>query len=470
MTRLTWLLACGLCASAVQAQCQNPTWSPEFGGAGNGLSSTGFAIFPFDRDGPGGAPEELYVGGAFQNAAGVAGTRGIAKWNGFTWSSVGGGVTSTSVIVAAFCSFDADGPGPGLPVLIAAGGFTGIGGQPASRIAAWNGTTWSPLGTGLSSDLSSVVGMAEFDADGSGPALPRLVVAGDSFTSPGGKELYAWNGTSWTELPDPGEEQMRALAVYDEDGAGPLNPTLFIGTRYNGGIKKLVGTAWQLVGGGLNQRSGQYLCDSLQVIDEDGPGPARERLWVGGAFTGAGPTFASGLAIWDGETWSPGPAGFNFYLGPGASSVHDIAAVDYSGGAGAPNVYVMIQRRLVRWNPVGNSWSVVGTTPEGLGIIRHVIAPFRSNEVMPSVYVTGHYTNFDQVPANYFARLRCQNCYANCDSSGGQPVLTANDFTCFVNSFAASDPYANCDGSTGTPALTANDFQCFLNQFAAGCS
>jgi hypothetical protein len=61
-------------------------------------------------------------------------------------------------------------------------------------------------------------------------------------------------------------------------------------------------------------------------------------------------------------------------------------------------------------------------------------------------------------------------CYANCDGSTGSPVLTANDFQCFLNRFAAGDSYANCDGSSGTPALTANDFQCFLNKFAAGCT
>jgi cytochrome c peroxidase len=61
-------------------------------------------------------------------------------------------------------------------------------------------------------------------------------------------------------------------------------------------------------------------------------------------------------------------------------------------------------------------------------------------------------------------------CYANCDQSIGSPLLTANDFQCFLNRFAAGDAWANCDGSTGTPVLTANDFQCFLNVFAAGCN
>jgi hypothetical protein len=61
-------------------------------------------------------------------------------------------------------------------------------------------------------------------------------------------------------------------------------------------------------------------------------------------------------------------------------------------------------------------------------------------------------------------------CYANCDQSTGSPVLTANDFSCFLNSFAAGESYANCDGSTGSPALTANDFACFITRYVDGCS
>jgi hypothetical protein len=63
-----------------------------------------------------------------------------------------------------------------------------------------------------------------------------------------------------------------------------------------------------------------------------------------------------------------------------------------------------------------------------------------------------------------------QPCYANCDNSTGSPLLTGNDFQCFLNRFVGMDPYANCDGSTATPQLTANDFQCFVNRFATGCS
>jgi hypothetical protein len=62
------------------------------------------------------------------------------------------------------------------------------------------------------------------------------------------------------------------------------------------------------------------------------------------------------------------------------------------------------------------------------------------------------------------------SCYANCDASTANPILTANDFACFLNKYVAGDAYANCDNSTGTPSLTANDFQCFLNKYVVGCT
>ncbi|MFN0133398.1 MAG: GC-type dockerin domain-anchored protein [Phycisphaerales bacterium] len=61
-------------------------------------------------------------------------------------------------------------------------------------------------------------------------------------------------------------------------------------------------------------------------------------------------------------------------------------------------------------------------------------------------------------------------CYPNCDQSTVAPILNVNDFTCFLNKFAAGDSYANCDQSTVVPVLNVNDFTCFLNKFAAGCT
>jgi hypothetical protein len=34
-------------------------------------------------------------------------------------------------------------------------------------------------------------------------------------------------------------------------------------------------------------------------------------------------------------------------------------------------------------------------------------------------------------------RIEANRCYANCDASKLAPVLNVNDFTCFINNYAA---------------------------------
>jgi hypothetical protein len=60
-------------------------------------------------------------------------------------------------------------------------------------------------------------------------------------------------------------------------------------------------------------------------------------------------------------------------------------------------------------------------------------------------------------------------CYPNCDNSTTSPVLNVQDFTCFLQRYAAGDTYANCDNSTTAPTLNVQDFTCFLQSYAAGC-
>jgi hypothetical protein len=70
-------------------------------------------------------------------------------------------------------------------------------------------------------------------------------------------------------------------------------------------------------------------------------------------------------------------------------------------------------------------------------------------------------------------------CRANCDGSTNSPMLNIDDFTCFINQFAAGAVlphaqqvlhYANCDESTIAPVLNVDDFMCFINTFATGCN
>jgi hypothetical protein len=151
----------------------------------------------------------------------------VARWNGSSWSALGGGLddsidalgvhdgqlyaaadlpwpdmdpaiwrfdgTAWSVFedqlddtVYAFGSFDGR--------LVAAGRFGSIGGVAANNIARWNGSGWSPLGSGLGNGL----GNQRVEALGS---YNGQLWAGGYFEAAGGApvgHVARWNGTAWS--------------------------------------------------------------------------------------------------------------------------------------------------------------------------------------------------------------------------------------------------------------------------------
>jgi hypothetical protein len=109
----------------------------------------------------------LYVGGYFTTAGGYSITN-LAEWNGSSWSPLGSGFTSSSILgIQSLAVSDGN--------LYVGGSFTMAGGQPANLIAKWDGGSWSGLGSGL-------------DASPFALAVSRgdLYVGGD-FTTAGGK-------------------------------------------------------------------------------------------------------------------------------------------------------------------------------------------------------------------------------------------------------------------------------------------
>ncbi len=100
------------------------------------------------------------------------------------------------------------------------------------------------------------------------------------------------------------------------------------------------------------------------------------------------------------------------------------------------------------------------------GIDSSNVASFSiTNVVLTPSALTG-YLQFNNGSATL---TRVYVCPANCDGSTTPPVLNVNDFSCFLNKFAAADTSSNCDCSTTTPILNVLDFSCFINEFAAGC-
>ena len=204
------LVACALPRPA-SAQCLE--WDARF--ALDLVEGSVYALAVHD-DGTGPA---LYAGGTFTKVDGVTASN-VARWDGTSWSPLGAGLGGPAVAVRAFASFD-DGSGPALYV---AGLFTRAGGVPVSQVARWDGASWSDVGGGFGSFTGSpqVWALAVHD-DGSGPAL----YAGGRFQLAGGataRSIARWDGTAWSEvgggIGPAGSAQVNALDVYD-DGAGP---------------------------------------------------------------------------------------------------------------------------------------------------------------------------------------------------------------------------------------------------------
>jgi trimeric autotransporter adhesin len=133
----------------------------------------------------------LYVAGSFTVAGGMAASR-IALWNGSHWTNLGSGLVGNGSI-NALATMGGN--------LYAGGTFTNMGGTPANRIAKWNGTNWSALGNGMTypgQDSAPVVALAGAGAD---------LFVGGTFRMAGNKASFyvaRWNEESNFDLPEIG--------------------------------------------------------------------------------------------------------------------------------------------------------------------------------------------------------------------------------------------------------------------------
>jgi Ca2+-binding RTX toxin-like protein len=143
---------------------------------------------------------QLYADGCFDSAGGVS-ANNIAAWDGSNWSAVGDGSMSavTALLLGSRCA-----NAPNDSQLYAAGYFTAANGAGESSIAAWDGSNWSPVGSGLDGDVSALAwGGTDLYATG-------------WFSTVGGvsaNHIAAWDGRSWSALGSGLDGSVSALAV-----------------------------------------------------------------------------------------------------------------------------------------------------------------------------------------------------------------------------------------------------------------
>lgn len=410
-----------------------------------GLTSGNFyapvdALAVFD-DGTGPA---LYAAGGFVTAGGVT-AKGLAKWNGSSWSAVGGGLGGTNPSARALAVYD-DGSGPALCV---AGFFTSAGGVPVNGIAKWDGANWTALGSGFGGTSPYVTALEVYDSGGGAE-----LYAGGEFNSAGGvwaHDIARWNGTNWSPLTSGVDQRVQALEVFD-DGTGAK---LYAGGSFiiAGGLSASRIASWD--GSNWAALSGMsYGFDALTVFD-DGNGPM---LYAGGDFPIAGGIPAENIARWNGSAWSA--------LGSGLSdSVQALAVFEDAGGpaliAGGKFTTIDGQTHdhIARWR--GGKWSSLG-----LGTDNWVETMLVYDDgTRPALYVGGSFVHAGGINADSIAKwngTQWSSLGAGIDGivfalagfdDGNGPALYAGGYFSLAGGAPATN-IAKWDGTNWTPLGT----------------
>jgi hypothetical protein len=261
----------------------------------------------------------------------------IAQWNGTSWSPLGTGLNNP----AGLNMVEYNGN------LIAGGQFTTAGSNPAYRIAQWNGTTWSAVGAGMNKKTSQVVwSLANYNGN---------LIAGGYFDSAGGQpanNIASWNGISWSTLGSGISNgfEVFSLAVYNgELYAGGYFDSA--GGQYTSNIAKWNGTSWSAVGMGIRGNRGfeGTVVYSLCVY--------RGNLYAGGVFDTAGSVITSNIAMWNGTTWSS--------VGGANGAVYALTSNngELFAGGGIFRIGSVSVNSIAQWD--GHQWYPLGTGVSG---------------------------------------------------------------------------------------------------------
>src|SRR5262249_20198881 len=140
---------------------------------------------------------DVYVCGDFLHAGGVE-ANAVAKWNGTGWSPLGSGIPRTcpgclgTVTCIAISGND----------VYVGGSFTTAGGVSANGIAKWNGMNWSALGSNVVFGSARSIAVSGTD----------IYVAGNL-----GNGIARWDGANWIALASSVGGQLYTVTTSGSD-------------------------------------------------------------------------------------------------------------------------------------------------------------------------------------------------------------------------------------------------------------
>ncbi len=397
----------------------------------------------------------LYMAGNFEVVVdpvfGEVRAPGLARWDGERWEAVPGldgpGLELDRRVVDMRV-FD-DGSGPALFIC---GEFTTAGGQPATGVARWDGTTWSGLGgPGVPGDVARIKAIHHHDF-GDGPML----YAGGVVFKGGGlprEFIWRWDGSAWSRPGDgqPFDDEVWEFASF---GGHLFASGMFqnIGGEPVPGLARFDGTTWSVPLGPGQDIPGGIAWPLLNATLE-----GRDVLVAGGSFTVEqdGERIATQIAAWDGQRWDSPKSS------PGATLGIVISLASFDDGSGSElfvagdgligrsNVYRLLDREF---SP---------TTPLELDFVYDL---FVYDDGTGPVLLAGGEAQAAGRGFPYLARwMPAAPCPVDVS---GDCMLDIADFLAFQNLFMAGDPAADFDGDGD---FTIFDFLAFQNAFDAGC-
>jgi hypothetical protein len=228
--------------------------------------------------------------------------------------------------------------------LYMAGYFNSRCGVTAKNVIAYDGISWDSLSDGLNSEIR-VLKMVNGD-----------LYAGGIFTQSGTtsiSKIAKWNGSSWSALGS-GLSNSVSTSYCFASAITEYAGELYVGGYFNiaggvnaSGIAKWNGTSWSAVGLGISASSSVL---AMEVYNGE--------LYVGGSFTTAGGIAAQNIAKWNGTSWSAVGSGMTAQV----RSLKVFNGELYAGGNfGSTGVGPYFG--IARWN--GNVWNNVGPGVNG---------------------------------------------------------------------------------------------------------
>ena len=373
---------------------------------------------------------DLYVRGVFFEVGGVNATN-IARWDGTNWHALGTGLSGATngftAPNALSMALDSNGD------LIVGGNFLNAGGVPANNVARWDGNQWHALGSGVfnGGPAQSVYSVAVLDTN--------VYVAGlfKSASGVNATNIARWDGSQWHAMGGGPFGTNSALAIVGTTiyTAGNFTNIGGVAARH---VARWNGSAWEALAPGT---AGEILT-RVSCLGTDGT-----NLYAGGDFIQAGNAGALCIAKWDGSQWSAltGPKSKGTWLGPAAAAAdgNDL----YIGGSGLRVAGGLKPNRIAHWN--GSTWDDMGGGISGGNASVGAILPYAGN-----VYVGGNFTNAGGVVTRNIAYWDGFNWHAM--ASGLNSNVNA---LCFHNGqlFAGGSFTRRGDGTVTLPGIARWD-------------